>query len=97
MCWFEGDECISNRYMLMNLIAAASILLAKLWKMDSVPMLNEWKLKVLFFMSKLSTLCSVRLGFRDAFVKFKCPRKRFMDCKISEMKLVGYDQVLTSL
>lgn len=60
LCWFDDDKaCILKQYALTNLITAAPMLLAKMWKTNSVPSLNEWRMKVhyiFFLMSKLSAL-----------------------------------------
>lgn len=43
LCWFVGVECVSklsNKYVLTDLITAASMLLAQVWKMDSILSLN---------------------------------------------------------
>lgn len=42
LCWFQEEE-----YLLSNLITAASMLFAKVWKLDFVPTLREWKTKSL--------------------------------------------------
>lgn len=55
---------VSSWYLLNNLITAALVLLAKMWKTNSVPSLNEWRRKVhyVFLMSKLSTFNRARSG-----------------------------------
>lgn len=60
LCWFEGEVCVSNRYVLIHLITATSALLAKQWTMVSVPTLGEWRVKVyyVFAVSKLSAIGS---------------------------------------
>lgn len=66
----DGDSCL-----LINLIAAASILLASSWQNVSVPTKLEWKTKVDYIcaMAKLSTSCSLKLGSFGAVEKFnKC-------------------------
>lgn len=61
LCRFENEGCKVNRYVVINVIPAASMLLAKLWKDDSVPSLHEWRIKVcqVYLMSKLSAFSLV--------------------------------------
>lgn len=59
--------------MLINLITAASVLLAKFWKDESIPSLLEWKIKVyqIYLMYDLSAYCHGLSGSFGAIDKFK--------------------------
>lgn len=58
--------------MLINLISAATLLLAKVWKTPDLPFLREWKYNVyyIYLMSNLSAYCHFQQGDWKAMDKF---------------------------
>lgn len=60
-----------HKILLVNLLAAASLLIAPFWKLVKVPKLQDWiiKMKNIWLLSKLSAMCKYRTGHETAIRK----------------------------
>lgn len=62
-----------NRFVLANVLTAACMLLAKVWKTEAVPALREWRQNIyyVFLMSKVTAICKGQLGVSVAYEKLR--------------------------
>lgn len=86
--YFQLD---SHGALLATMLTAASLLIAKCWKLQEVPHLQEWtaKIKNIWLLSKLSAMCKYRAGDQSALRKFTHQRAALVDSGyINEAKYI---------
>lgn len=56
------ERCSDNKILALNLLTAAVQLIAFKWRSSEAPLIEEWMVKVkqVFLLSKLSTVCKYR-------------------------------------
>lgn len=69
---FEIFQVVRYRILLANLLTAASLLIAKIWKLGTVPSLEDWITKITYMcpMSKLSSLAKYREGAGQVLAEY---------------------------
>lgn len=68
-----------SEVLLINMLAAASMLLTSKWKSVDMPSMDDRLSKVyMALISKLSAICAYRMGQESALVKFNVQWKPFL-------------------
>lgn len=67
---------LGHKMLIVNVLVAAKMLIAAVWKSLQIPTKNDWltKLRHIMLMNKLSTISAYRQGVEPALVKFKKQR-----------------------
>lgn len=97
---FRGCELMVSKMLLINLIAAATMVVVRKWKSSELPLVGEWLSKVRYtaLMNKLSTICAYRAGDANALYNFNKQWELFLFSGYMTYQTMGvHDSILPIL